>query len=278
VLSGTATAAGSYTFTVHADNGFQTSDKEFVLVVSEPAPVFHNGGAYFFEKMEGAEVSEELALTGGKAASLSYDRSQFEGSGIAIDLASTKDKVVISGTAGQPGTYAADLTVSNGGGSATLKLTFAVDSKQVTIATESLPAATAGKAYSAKIETTGWTRPMLMVTKGSLPAGLAFTDNGDGTATISGTPTEAGASTITVWASNAVSTDATKVFTLTVNEPAAPRVERLSGALSDDTRPPSPTAPTRARPASTWSSPATTPTTTPCPGPAWPASSAPRSC
>ena len=186
------------------------------------APAFHNGGAYFFEKTEGAEVSEELPLTGGKAASLSYDRSQFEGSGIAIDLASTKDKVVISGTAGQPGTYAADLTVSNGGGSATLRLTFAVDSKQVTIATESLPAATAGKAYSAKIETTGWTRPMLMVTKGSLPAGLAFTDNGDGTATISGTPTEAGASTITVWASNAVSADATKVFTLTVDEPPTP--------------------------------------------------------
>ncbi|MCU1689536.1 MAG: Ig family protein, partial [Jatrophihabitantaceae bacterium] len=51
--------------------------------------------------------------------------------------------------------------------------------------------------------------------------GVTFSDNGDGTATIAGTPTVAGAFTITIKASNGASTDATQSFALTVNAPAA---------------------------------------------------------
>jgi hypothetical protein len=48
---------------------------------------------------------------------------------------------------------------------------------------------------------------------------VTFTDNHDGTATIAGTPTVAGAFPITVKASNGASTDATQSFTLTVTAP-----------------------------------------------------------
>ena len=56
---------------------------------------------------------------------------------------------------------------------------------------------------------------------GTLPAGVSFTDNGDGTATIAGTPNAGtgGVYTITITASNGVAPDATQTFTLTVNEP-----------------------------------------------------------
>jgi hypothetical protein len=54
---------------------------------------------------------------------------------------------------------------------------------------------------------------------GTLPAGVSFTDNHNGTATIAGTPTVAGAFTITITASNGASTNATQTFTLTVNAP-----------------------------------------------------------
>ncbi len=47
---------------------------------------------------------------------------------------------------------------------------------------------------------------------------MSFTDNGDGTATIAGTPTAAGAFPITITASNGASTDATQSFTLTVTK------------------------------------------------------------
>jgi hypothetical protein len=45
-----------------------------------------------------------------------------------------------------------------------------------------------------------------------------FTDNGDGTATLAGTPSTSGSYPITITASNGVSPDYTQSFTLTVNE------------------------------------------------------------
>ena len=51
--------------------------------------------------------------------------------------------------------------------------------------------------------------PSLSVT-GRLPAGLAFVDNGDGTGTISGTPTTAGTVMVRVRATNEVSPQATQ--------------------------------------------------------------------
>jgi beta-glucosidase len=51
---------------------------------------------------------------------------------------------------------------------------------------------------------------------GKLPAGLTFTDAGDGTGTISGTPTAAGTYTVRIRATNEVSPPATQELTLTV--------------------------------------------------------------
>jgi hypothetical protein len=61
------------------------------------------------------------------------------------------------------------------------------------------------------------TPPTLSET-GALPSGVTFTDNGDGTAALSGTPdvgTE-GTYTLTITASNGVAPDASQTFTLTV--------------------------------------------------------------
>ena len=49
---------------------------------------------------------------------------------------------------------------------------------------------------------------------GTVP-GLTYTNNGNGTATLSGTPTTAGTYTLTITAKNSVGT-ATQTFTLTV--------------------------------------------------------------
>ena len=56
---------------------------------------------------------------------------------------------------------------------------------------------------------------------GALPTGLTFTNNGNGTATLSGTLATgtAGAYKITVTAHNGVGTDASQTFTLTVDQP-----------------------------------------------------------
>ncbi len=66
------------------------------------------------------------------------------------------------------------------------------------------------------VTTTGVPNPTLTET-GNLPVGVTFKDNGNGTATLSGTPTTSGTFTITIKASNKIGVDATQTFTLTVS-------------------------------------------------------------
>ena len=63
--------------------------------------------------------------------------------------------------------------------------------------------------------------PVTITETGTLPTGVTFTDNGDGTATLAGTPAAGtgGSYPLTITASNGVGTDAVQAFTLTVNEP-----------------------------------------------------------
>ena len=65
---------------------------------------------------------------------------------------------------------------------------------------------------------------------GALPSGVAFTDNGNGTATLSGTPAAGtgGSYPITITAANGVSPNATQNFTLTVNQ--APAITSAASA------------------------------------------------
>jgi hypothetical protein len=64
----------------------------------------------------------------------------------------------------------------------------------------------------------------------TLPSGVTFQDNGDGTGTLSGTPASGttGSYTITIAATNGTAPDATLSFTLTVDQAAA-----ISGPASD---------------------------------------------
>ncbi len=87
--------------------------------------------------------------------------------------------------AGSTGTYNLTITAHNGLGSdATQNFTLFVGD----FTSSSTATFTVGKAGSFTVATTG----VSLSSQFSLPSGLTFTDNGDGTATISGTP-DAGA-------------------------------------------------------------------------------------
>ena len=79
-----------------------------------------------------------------------------------------------------------------------------------------------GQAGSFTVTTTGFPVAALSV-DGALPAGVSFTDAGDGTATLAGTPAggTAGVYRLTITAANGASADATQEFTLTVGQPPA---------------------------------------------------------
>ncbi|MCC6572251.1 MAG: cadherin-like domain-containing protein [Planctomycetes bacterium] len=97
----------------------------------------------------------------------------------------------------------------------------------VTIALEVAPAFTSanndtfavGTSDTANIAATGVPQTMtITITSGTLPASLTFSDNGDGTATISGTAAngDEGAHVIELTANNGVAPNAVQTFTLTI--------------------------------------------------------------
>src|SRR5215472_7677881 len=77
---------------------------------------------------------------------------------------------------------------------------------------------TVGTAGSFTVTATGSPTPALSEV-GALPSGVTFKDNGNGTATLSGTPAvgTGGSYTLTITASNGVGTPANQTFTLTVS-------------------------------------------------------------
>src|SRR5260370_1297759 len=79
---------------------------------------------------------------------------------------------------------------------------------------------TLGQAGSFTVTTTGSPTPSI-AESGALPAGVTFHDNGNGTGTLSGTPTASGTFAITFTAQNGVSPNGTQNFTLTVNQAPA---------------------------------------------------------
>jgi alpha-tubulin suppressor-like RCC1 family protein len=93
---------------------------------------------------------------------------------------------------GTAGSYPITLTASNGVGKpATQPFTFIVTSKRSapTITSAAADTVPFGVSFSFTVTTTGYPPPNL-TRKDPLPAGVKFTDNRDGTATISGVPTK----------------------------------------------------------------------------------------
>jgi predicted outer membrane repeat protein len=129
---------------------------------------------------------------------------------------------------GTGGEYPITVTASNGTSpDATLPVTVTVN-EPPTISGPSGATTVEGVALApVTFTTTGFPEPTLSVTSGTLPTGVTFVDNGDGTATISGTPTVSGTFPITITATNGTAPDDTHAFTLTVS----PAVSIVTTAL-----------------------------------------------
>jgi hypothetical protein len=133
---------------------------------------------------------------------------------------------------GTAGDWTLELTATTGPLTATQTLTLKV--KQAPAITSPASASfQVGVAGSFTVTTIGTPTPTLTIS-GTLPAGLSFTDNGDGTATIAGTPSAGadGTYTVTVNATNDL-TDPPQDITLTV-APAASTGGGTSGTTDDD--------------------------------------------
>ncbi len=186
-------------------------------VVGTPTPNFTSTNAATFA----VGVPGSFTVTTTAATSVSMTGSLPSG----VTFTDNGDgTATLTGTpaAGSAGSYPLTLTASNGvPPDATQNFTLTVDQAPAITSTNATTF-TVGAAGSFTVTTTGSPVPGLSKA-GTLPSGVTFVDNDDGTATLAGTPAAGSIGTyaLTLVASNGVPPDATQAFTLTVSVPPA---------------------------------------------------------
>ena len=216
-LSGTTTAAGTYPLTFTAANGvLPNATQSFTLTVTQAtqAPAITSAAATTFTT--GALGTFTVTTTGFPTPALT------ESGPLPGGVTFTDNKngtATLSGTTTAAGTYPLTLTAANGVlPNATQSFTLTVtQATQPAITSAAATTFTTGVSGTFTVTTTGFPTPAL-TESGPLPSGVTFTDNKNGTATLSGTTTAAGTYPLTFTAANGVLPNATQSFTLTVNQ------------------------------------------------------------
>jgi hypothetical protein len=214
-LSGTPAAGtgGSYPLTITASNGVGTNPTQSFTLTVHQAPVVTSASSATFAV--GSPGSFTVTASG--SPSPTFTEAGALPSGVTLSSGGS-----LSGTpaAGSGGSYPLTITASNGVGANAMQ-SFILTVGQVPIITSASSATfIAGEAGTFTVGTTAYPTAALSES-GPLPSGVTFTDNSNGTATLSGTP---GASTtgsypFTITAGNGVGPNATQSFTLTVSPP-----------------------------------------------------------
>ncbi len=220
-LSGTPTSGdgGSYTLSITASNGVEPDASQTFTFIVDQAPAITSDNDTSF--IVGGAGTFTVITTGFPTASLSESGALPGG----VSFVNNEDgTATLSGTpvAGSGGSYTLSITASNGvEPEASQTFTLTVDQVPA-ITSDENTAFTAGNEGTFTVTTTGFPTASLSES-GALPGGVTFLDNGDGTATLSGTPTsgDGGSYTLSITASNGVEPDATQTFTFIVDQAPA---------------------------------------------------------
>ncbi len=202
LVAGTPAAGtgGSYPITITATSTAGTATQSFTLTNAQAPTITSPASAGF---TVGSAGTYTVTTTGYPAATITDSGALPAGLTFADQGNGT---ALVAGTpaAGTAGSYPVTVSATNASGStATLPLTITVRSPSgpaiTSIAVANFTVAASG-AFA--VGATGAPTPAL-TESGALPAGLTFTDESNGTALLSGTPTATGTTDLTVTAQNA---------------------------------------------------------------------------
>jgi hypothetical protein len=222
---------GTYDFTITAQNGtLPNATQSYVLTVDQASQSIS-----FTAPSSGVVgVPATLSATGGASGNpvvFSVDPSSGAGvcnvsgtNGTTLNYTAPGSCVIDANQAGNTDYAAAPQVV---GSPITVNEVPAITSAASSIFTVGFP-----KTFT--VTTTGSPTPSI-AESGALPSGVTFTDNGNGTASLAGTPTAGSAGTypISITASNGISPAASQSFTLTVlNVRGNPTLGDLSGLVT----------------------------------------------
>jgi formylglycine-generating enzyme required for sulfatase activity len=225
-ISGTPSAANTFTFTVKAANSSGSDTKSLSITITDGGD---NGGVAptittttLPGGTVGEEYSETLAADGDTTITWSWSIDIESGSGAlptGLSLASTG---AITGMPTVADTFTFTVKAENDEGEDTKELSITITANPVppTITTTTLPGGTVGAAYSQTLAADGdapitWSWSIDIESgSGALPTGLSLASTG----VITGTPTATNTFTFTVKAENDEGED-TKELSITIIEP-----------------------------------------------------------
>jgi len=222
-LSGTPAGAsgGTYPLIITASNGTPPDAvQNFTLTVQATPPVLHApaitsaaastftvGSHGTFTVTTTGTPTSQVSLIGPRPSWLSY-----------VD--NTDGTATLSGTpdSGSDASYSFTITAANGVLPNAVQIFTLTVTQAPTFTSPASATFAASIPGSFNVETRA--NPVASLTKtGALPSGVSFVNNGDGTATIAGTPTagSGGSYPITITAANGIAPNATQNFDLTVD-------------------------------------------------------------
>jgi PKD repeat protein len=200
VISGTPTSAGSTSITINATNATGTGAATLALIVNVAAPV----------------VNSALSATAVRDVAFSYqitatnNPTSYSASNLPTGLSVNTSTGVISGTPTSAVVRNVTIGATNSTGTGTATLALTVNAPAPVINSTLNSTATVGAAFSYQITATN---SPTSYSATNLPSGLSVNTS---TGVISGTPTSAGSTSITINATNATGTG-TASLTLTAS-------------------------------------------------------------
>ena len=188
-----------------------------LVITSAPSATFIVGTYGGFTVTATGTPAPKLSVPGGLPSGVTF-------------TAPVAGSATLAGVPAVNGDYPITLTASSTAGKTSQAFLLTVDQVPSMPSGETVPE-TAGAAFDFAVTAKGYPVPAL--TSGTLPTGVTFTDNGDGTGTLSGTPAvAAGKYTLQVTATN-VAGSATETIILAVKAPGPTEtVPSFTGASS----------------------------------------------
>jgi parallel beta-helix repeat protein len=209
-ISGIPTTVGNTTVTISASNGAGTASRSLSITILPPAPVITSAATSV--ATFGTACNHQITA--------SNSPSLYSVLSLPLGLTLDTKTGLISGTPKTDGSFVARISATNAGGTGTQMLTFTIAPKVPQITSPSTASAQVGKSFSYSIGAANIPRSY---GASNLPIGLTInTTSGK----ISGIPTAAGPSTITISASNAAGTHS-RALSLSIL-PAAPLITSAS--------------------------------------------------
>jgi hypothetical protein len=240
-LSGTPVAGskGVYFLTITAANGtLPNAVQLFTLTVQDTAPVLHapaiiSSASTTFTA--GTEGTFTVHTTGVPTATLSLSGTQPSWLSFIDNTDGTATLTGIPDPGSNP-SYALTITATNGvSPDAMQSFTLFVVNPPPAITSANNVTFVVGTFDTFTVRTSPPVPSATVNFTGTLPAGITFVDNGDGTATVSGTAAAAseGGYPINITASNGTLPDAMQTFTITVQDaPPTPQAPAITSAAT----------------------------------------------